>query len=129
YYKALNYLQLGDHEEALVEARRITLRTYMQDDKVGNKNKFSEDAFSLSLQGMIYEAAGDINNAFIAYRNAANVYLENNGKHYGTTMPQQLKTDLLRLAYQNGFNDELQRYASIFGQTYQPANSAEGGEL
>ena len=37
YYKAINYLRLNNREEALVEARRITLRTYLQDDKAGGK--------------------------------------------------------------------------------------------
>ncbi|MFN4314618.1 MAG: COG3014 family protein [Chitinophagaceae bacterium] len=129
YYKAVNYLQLGNREEAIVEARRITLRTYMQDDKVGNKNKYSEDPFALSLQGMIYEAGGDINNAFIAYRNAANVYLESNGMHYGTKLPDQLKQDVLRLADANGFVDELQRYEDRFGEKYQKSKMADGGEL
>ena len=33
YYKALNYLYLGDREAAIVEARRITLQTQAQKDK------------------------------------------------------------------------------------------------
>ncbi|MCR6721628.1 MAG: hypothetical protein NVV59_15395 [Chitinophagaceae bacterium] len=129
YYKALNYLQLNDREAAMVEARRITLRTYMQDDKVGTKDKYKEDAFSFSLQGMIYEAANDINNAFIAYRNAADLYLEGNGKYYGTTMPTQLKNDVLRLAYQNGFTDQLERYENLLGLKWDQPTSPEGGEL
>ena len=129
YYKAINYMQLNDDEAALVEARRITLRTYMQDDKVGSKDKYKEDAFSFSLQGMIYEAANDINNAFIAYRNAVDVYLEANGRHYGTSLPTQLKKDVLRLAAQNAFTDELERYERLLGMNYQPEATPEGGEL
>ncbi|MET0395095.1 MAG: hypothetical protein ABW019_18255 [Chitinophagaceae bacterium] len=129
YYKALNYLQLNQPDEAQVEARRITLRTWAQEDKTGNKNRYSEDAFAYTLQGMIYEKAGDINNAFIAYRNAAGVYLDNNGNYYGTTMPGQLKKDLLRTAQQNGFADELGRYEKLFGTSYTQASAPEGGEL
>jgi len=129
YYKALNYLQLNQPEEALVEARRITLRSQAQEDKTGNRKKYSEDAFSLMLQGLIYEKGGDINNAFIAYRNAANVYLENNGSYYGTSFPAQLKKDLLRMAYANGFMDELQRYESILETKYEHHPEAGGGEL
>ena len=127
YYKALNYLQLGNTEDALVEARRITLRTNTQDDKTG-KNKYSEDAFSLMLQGMIYEKANDWNNAFIAYRNAADVYLEKNGSYYGTKMPDQLKKDLLRSAWQNGFTDELNRYEKLLNISFSETNSS-GGEV
>ena len=129
YYKAINYLRLNNREEALVEARRITLRTYMQDDKAGGKNKYREDPFAFSLQGMIYEVGGDFNNAFIAYRNAVNVYLENNGSHYGTTLPLQLKKDLLRTASINGFTDELHRYEQLLQQAWQPPAPSAGGEL
>jgi len=128
YYKALNYLQLHQTEDALVEARRISLRTYAQQD-VTKGNRYAEDAFSLTLQGMIYEKAGDLNNAFISYRNAANVYLENDGSYYGTQMPEQLKKDVLRLAWQNGFLDELERYESIFEMRFDPDVLTNDGEL
>jgi hypothetical protein len=130
YYKALNYLQLGATDEALVEARRISLRTNTQEDKVGNKNKYSEDAFSLMLQGLIYEKGNDINNAFIAYRNAADVYLKNDGSYYGTKMPEQLKKDLLRSAQANGFMDEVGRYEKLLNTSLvKNETNDEGGEL
>jgi hypothetical protein len=130
YYKAINYIQLGATEEALVEARRITLRTNAQEDKVGSKNKYSEDAFSLIVQGLIYEKGNDINNAFIAYRNAADVYLNNDGHYYGTAIPGQLKKDVLRTAKMNGFTDEYERYQRLFGPgDYTGSELSEGGEL
>ncbi|MFC0774558.1 COG3014 family protein [Terrimonas alba] len=128
YYKALNYLQLGNTEDALVEARRITLRTNTQEDKTG-KNKYSEDAFSLMLQGMIYEKANDWNNAFIAYRNAADVFLEKDGSYYGTKMPDQLKKDLLRSAWQSGFTDELNRYEKLLNTSFSNETNSGGGEV
>lgn len=128
YYKALNYLQLGRADEAMVEARRISLRAYTQDDKAG-RNKYGEDAFSYMLQGLIYEKNLDINNAFIAYRNAVDVYLKHDGDYYGTKIPEQLKKDLLRTAYQNGFTDELQRYEKLMNTTYTNETNSEGGEL
>jgi uncharacterized protein len=129
YYKALNYLQLGQQDDALVEARRITLRINTQEDKVGNKNKYSEDAFSLMLQGLIYEKGNDMNNAFIAYRNAADVYLNNNGSYYGIEMPEQLKKDLLRTAHANGFMNEVSRYEKILNTSFKEESNYEGGEL
>lgn len=129
YYKAINYLQLNNREEALVEARRITLRNYALVDKAGQRDRYDQDGFALSLQGMIYEAAGDWNNAFIAYRNAANLYLENKGSHYGTSLPTQLKKDVLRMAHRNGFIDELQRYERLWNMGYDPGQAPEGGEL
>lgn len=128
YYKALNYLQLGQPQEAMVEARRISLTAYSQEDKTG-KNKYAKDAFAFILQGLIYEKNNDINNAFIAYRNAADVYLENNGVYYDTKMPEQLKKDLLRTAYLNGFTDELGHYERLLNITFKDQPVPEGGEL
>ncbi|MBC7948580.1 MAG: hypothetical protein H7Y42_11905 [Chitinophagaceae bacterium] len=129
YYKTLNYLQLGKPAEALVESRRITLRTYTQEDKLGDKQRYSEDAFSYILQGMIYETDGDMNNAFIAYRNAVDLYLKHKGEYYGTVMPEQLKGDLLRTASLNGFVDELTRYEHLLDTVYSAVEPSAGGEL
>src|SRR5215217_589084 len=121
YYNALNYLYLNNREDAIVEARRITLQSQEQDNKFNNKeNRYSKDAFSLMLQGMIYESDGDVNNAFIAYRNAAEVYLGSKDKTwYGTSMPKELQIDVLRTADLNGFKSELGHFEELFGIKYE----------
>jgi hypothetical protein len=130
YYKALNYLYLGQPNEAMVEARRISLQSYSQQDKTNNnKNRYSDDAFSLMMQGIIYENSGDVNNAFIAYRNAADLFVRNDNAWYGVKLPEQLKKDVLRTAWQNGFTDELGRYEELFDMKFEPRDKAEGGEL
>lgn len=131
YYKALNYVYLNLPEDAIVEARRISLQSQEQGDKFNNKDsRYSKDAFSLMLQGLIYELDGDVNNAFIAYRNAAEVYLNSsNQTYYGTRMPEGLKKDVLRLADQNGFTSELQRFETLFNLKYVRQQASEGGEL
>lgn len=131
YYKAINYLHLGKRDEALVEARRITIQANEQNNKYGDKtNRYSKDAFSFILQGVIYESAGDINNAFIAYRNAAETYLAApNSIWYGVHVPEQLKKDVLRTAFANGFMDEVSRFEKIFNTTYQHQTNPPGGEL
>lgn len=129
YYKALNYLYLGKPDEALVEARRITLESFTLQDKSKRENRYSDDAFSLMLQGIIYEKSGDLNNAFISYRNSVDIYLKNNNSYYGVSLPDQLKKDLLRTASQNGFLDELQRYEKLLNTTYHPTPPGEGGDL
>src|SRR5690606_98056 len=84
YYKALNYFLLGQPAEALVEAKRINIKLLELNDRyASNKNKYSEDAFSQILQVIIYESTGDINNAFIAYRNAEEIYTRNGGNYFG----------------------------------------------
>lgn len=130
YYKSLNYLGLGKTEDAMVEARRISIRNYAQQDKAnGNTNRYSDDALALILQGIIYEQSGDMNNAFISYRNAADVFLKNKGEWYGVSLPDQLKQDVLRTAAANGFTEDLQHYSSLLNTTLQPSAKAPGGEL
>lgn len=126
YYMALNYFLLGKPDEALVEAKRINIKLLELNDKYkNNKNKYTQDAFSQILQGIIYESTGDINNAFIAYRNAEIIYTDNNGSYYGVAMPEQLKNDILRTAYQLGFKQEYNEYLKKFdvAANYIPAVS------
>ena len=131
YYKALNYLYLHNTEEAVVEARRITLQAQEQGDKFNNKDKrYAQDAFSLTLQGMIYESNNDVNNAFISYRNAVEIYQKSPDKtYYGTQMPLGLQKDVIRTAYLNGFTSEAIQFESAFGIKYKPEKAPEGGEL
>jgi hypothetical protein len=117
YCKAINYLKQGNMEAALVEVRRMTLAANRLKDKFKDKtSRYSRDPFLFNMQGLIYEAAGDWNNAFIAYRNAVDVYLNASDPYYGVSMPPQLKQDLFYAAYKMGFTDELSRYEKILGQ-------------
>lgn len=112
YYKAINYLQLGNTEGARVEARRIQLSEDALNDKTRKENKYQQDAFALILQGLLYEAAGEANNAFISYRNAAELYLRSGGNYYGVALPNQLKQDLISAARASGFGDQADYYAN-----------------
>ena len=62
------------------------------------------------LMAMLYEAKGDDNNAFIAYRNAYEIYKEDYSVLFGVSTPKQLKLDLLNSASRNGFEEDRLRY-------------------
>lgn len=122
YYKALNYFHLNMPDEALVEAKRINIKLLEFNEKYSeNKNKYTEDAFSQILQGILYESTGDINNAFIAYRNAEEIYNKDGGRFFGVAMPEQLKQDLLRTTKQLGFIQEHNDYRKKFNIAPDPA--------
>ncbi len=128
YYKALNYIQAGDYENAIVEARRITIRLQKINSKYKDrKNRYSDDAFAHVIVGMLYEADGDFNNAFIAYRNALEAYQNIYAENFGLSAPEQLKRDILRTADLSGFPGEVEHYEKQFGFAYEP--EAEGGDL
>jgi len=130
YYKAIGYLQLGKNQEALVECRRVNEKLYALNDKYprNHKNRYSDDAFAHNLMGMIYDASKDYNNAFIAYRNAYNIYKSNYSKNFGTVSPEQLKKDILRTAKRIGFEQEYNFYSKEFGLNYE-SNSKDEGEI
>lgn len=125
YYKALNYAQQGNIQAALVEGRRLNIRLQSLADKYRSEKKYRRDAFIHLLMGLFYEAEGDINNAFIAYRNAYEIYNEDYLPLFGTPAPKQLKLDLLRTAAANGFEEERLRYEEEM-QLQTPPAAAEG---
>jgi hypothetical protein len=120
YIKALNNIRLGDLEAALIECRRLNTRLNVLADKVNAPNKYRRDAFINLMMGAIFEASGDMNNAFIFYRNAYNAYEEDFKPMFGIGAPEQLKADLLRSAHKVGFLTELDFYQRRFNMMYQP---------
>ncbi len=126
YYKAMNFLKQNDYEAALVECRRLNNRLYELADKYKSDNKYKQDAFIHNLMGLIYDANGEYNNAFIAYRNALNIYETDYEKFFGLSAPDQLKKDLLRTAYLSGFFNEVDFYEKKFEITYQPSTNPHG---
>ncbi len=127
FYKALNFIYLKNYEGALIECRRVNIVLQNLNDKYKkNKNKYARDAFAHCLMGLIYEAAGSTNDAFIAYRNALEIYEEDYQRLFGVKVPEQLKNDLMRTAYQLGFGSELDFYENKFGYQYEPEDPDKG---
>lgn len=127
YYKAINYIHLGELDNALIEIRRINIQLNELNDRYeGKRNRYKQDAFALNLMGIIYEAKGEINDAFIAYRNSFEAYKKVYEEEFQLSAPEQLKSDLLRTSYQLGFRDEYNRYSQEFGKEYRPMDNASG---
>jgi hypothetical protein len=119
YYMALNYLMLGDLEEALVECRRLNTLLREFNDRYENKNVYKTDAFILYLSGLIYDAMGEVNDAFIDYRNAYNTYISDYQENYGTPIPSQLLEQILRTSSSLGFTEDFETYLQKFqGNTW-----------
>ena len=115
YYNAINFVKLNRTESALIELRRMNLVITAFADKYSKKPKYKEDAFAHLFMGLIYESTGDMNNAFIAYRNAYNVYERDYVPFFETAIPEQLKRDLVRSAAATGFKNEVSFYCKEFG--------------
>jgi uncharacterized protein len=129
YYKALNYLQLGLYDEALVECKRMDIRLNKLSDKFSSDAKYKRDAFIHLLMGLVYDVNGDYNNAFIAYRNALEIYEKDYLVKFATPVPEQLKKDLLRTAYLVGFMEDVRLYEEKFKIKYVPVSTKGKGEM
>lgn len=129
FYQALNYIKLGNDEEALVECRRmnLVLNSLYDSFRKHDGRRYSRDAFGHLLMGILYEMTGDNNNAFIAYRNALEIYEEDYTPLFSVGIPQCLKIGIIRTAYRTGFDVEGKKYEKKFNITY--FNSRGKGRL
>ncbi|MCG6886926.1 MAG: hypothetical protein LJE74_06940 [Proteobacteria bacterium] len=128
-YEALNYLELGDLNNARVEALQVDvlLQRLTQD---APDSALSVDPFARYLAGMIYEELGEDSDAMIAYRKAYEAYKEH-ARLYATTVPDYLKLDLLRLSRRMGLHEEYRNLKKEFGAsaTHQADTSAHNGRV
>lgn len=115
YFKAINFLKMKRPEDALVECRRLNIRLNQLSDKYRSERRFQRDAFIHNLMGIIYQSTGDYNHAFIAYRNALDVYEKEYSRLFSVAAPWQLKQDLLNTAWWTGFTEEFREYQDKFG--------------
>jgi uncharacterized protein len=122
--KALNYAAQGQLQEALVEARRIDHRLNVLSDSVKDAAGYRNDGFARYLSGILYESTGDLNNAFIAYRNAYEAY-EAARAWSRTPAPPSLRADLLRTAEALHLTVESEEYRRRFSDLASEAFSRQ----
>ena len=114
--KALNYASLNRWQDALVEARRMDHRLNVLADRTKDKAAYHDDGFARYLSGILYESTGDVNNAFIAYRKAYEMFDSSRGWSR-TGVPAQLQADLLRTADALHLSQEFSDYQRRFPDT------------
>lgn len=112
-FSAINYIKLGQLDEALVECRRLDSNLQVINDKYEKKNVYREDAFARYLSGIIYEADNDPDDAFIDYYKAFKVFKDYE-HNYKTPMPRIVLEDLFRTAEATGRSEEVKSLLSEF---------------
>jgi hypothetical protein len=112
-----------------VEGKRMLEKMQRITDKYKSQNKYRRDAFAHNLIGLIYDMKGETNDAFIAYKNAYEIYKEDYMKQLGTPMPEQLKKDLIRTAKSIGFYDEQSKFEKEFNMLAQNEEKTKGDLL
>lgn len=99
---AVNFLEMGDLEGALVEVRKLNNKLYRY--KYEAKRDYEQNPFAFYLSALIWEADRKWDDAYIAFKNAYDV------------LPsyEPLKADLIRSALRAQRADEAQRWRKKF---------------
>ncbi len=102
-YKALNYLQLGDLENAVVQARRINekYQQYRQDEK----KSFELNFFARYIAALAREASRDYDNAYVALTEAYSI----------DPRSPQIQEDLIRLSKKARRDTDYKKWVAQFG--------------
>lgn len=103
FYGMLNYLEVGDRESALVEARRANrlVRRYANDNP---GRTYTIDAAVQYVAGMLQWSAGDLNDAVVSLRQSLDAY-ERYDNAFGVPPPKPVAQDLVRVASELGLHE------------------------
>lgn len=108
-FAAFSYLKMNQYDEAMVECRKLDLLLGEYNKKYEKKkNAYKEDAFARYLSGIMNEADGEIDAAYIDYYKALKTFKDYN-INYGTPTPSYLLEDLLRVAEAEDRMDEVRK--------------------
>ena len=121
-YQILNYLALGDLDGALVEVRRaqIAMEALYQKDK----DKVNDNGWLRYLSAIVYEMAGEEDDAAIAYIKAAKAFEEGNVK-----MPNEVWEFITESLTKMDRADDLKSFKSAkLGQTPKATAAREKGQ-
>ncbi len=139
FIAALNEIGLDNYSGARVEARQISNKLELYTSKYEQRdNIYKDDAFARWLSGKLSETAiGEdgqaLNDAWIDYKKAIDVYLKDYAERYKVTVPQFVVADALRAleALGRDFEPEFNELKAKFpGVTYQSREATkELGEV
>lgn len=125
YYHALNYIYQDKIDDALVECRRATnLINYFKGSS--DDYDFFGTGFIAYFCAILFETVGEINDAFISYRQAEQYY-KNAAERTGVSVPEDIGHSLVRITRRLSFTDEYEHYKRVYGEP--PAQEENHGEL
>jgi hypothetical protein len=112
-YLSMNYALMGDHENSLVEARRVNHKLHLMITQ--GQRKYKQNAFARYLSAILYEAEFNYNDAYVDYKNTYDLLPGLSG----------LGLDLWRCAWQLRMPDEMERWDQTFHLTKEDHEKAK----
>lgn len=104
-YLAIDYALLGKSEDAIVEAKRVNRKLYMM--ATDGKRGYKQNAFAQYLSGILYEAQGEYNAAYIDYKKTYEIW---------PSFPR-IGEDIWRTAYLSRIWDQAEEWSKKFDLT------------
>ena len=122
YYGMMNYLEMGDVENALVEARKANelVRRYANDNP---GRSFTNPAALQYIAGMLQWSAGEDNDAVVSLRQSLSGF-EEYEESYGVAPPLPVVEDLIKVATELGFDDLAQTTSETYLDDRSDSNDA-----
>lgn len=108
-YRALNYLMLGDYDNAQVMARRLNEKLNKLATEMDSNTKKRQASFAAYLAGLLWEAQGDWDNAFVLYAKA----------HEMAPEVDVIKRDVLQSAKRSGRETDFNKFQKKWPQIAQ----------
>jgi hypothetical protein len=123
----LNYAALNQVQSALVEARKLDNKvSYFKNHPGPNPSRYKDDALGRYISGLLYEANGEPNDAFIDFRKSIRGFETTPGINTPRALPQ----DAMRTAKRHGMIEEYQAIKSQFTVQEKPHPlTSEHGEV
>lgn len=113
----LNYAALNQVQSALVEARKLDNKvSYFENHPGPSPSRYKDDAFGRYISGLLYEANGEANDAFIDFRKSIRGFEATTG----IKTPRALPQDAMRSAKRHGMMEEYQAIKSQFPAQEEP---------
>ena len=108
-FMALNYAAMQKWDDALVEARKVDAKLNMFNAQydANEKNDYAEDAFIRFLMGILYDAEGEVNDAFISYQKSEEIYRDTYRRLYSLGPSYLLLEKYIYAAKSLNFNSEI----------------------
>lgn len=128
FYTALNNVEMGNPQDALIEARRadewVKRNAIAFERKGAPGTLYKSDAFMLWLIGLFYEMEGSHNDAYLAYKASLASYQAGYRELFGLGAPAYLAEDIYRSGQLAGLGGALPKGAT--GQTLEHARAGMG---
>ena len=128
FYRAMNYEYLGQRQEALVECRKANLRLEDYAAAADYELSYKNDAFLQYMAGLFFEAEGELNDAYISYKDAEQGYRAYQ-EAFGIRVPTMVISDLIRLAAKMGYTEDVTEYLDRYGRHSLDLEPRSGGEV